>query len=282
MPHEIVVSPPNDPVILEGLKQGIYKVTGGVIREANGGKIVAHMREVGNLTTQGLMSSLGPLMPYVNVGIGVLTLAAVALSTYYLSKQISKLSEKLDKLFAEIQRIRQDVEIIKAIEVFKDLKSGLLFSEDLIKDKNLRWELLTERLTTFRRAVAVYDTYISYAFTKLFNGSNPEVVSEPLKLYMLAYAEYSRLLFELDEVDQSAFEYQKAYDRVKDVYGQLVDKTNPLQDKLDKLEFLKVDIERFWSYKKEVETVKNLGLSFQEWKDLTKDVSEGVHLIKIS
>ncbi|EDP75107.1 hypothetical protein, partial [Hydrogenivirga sp. 128-5-R1-1] len=176
MLHEIVVSPPNDPVILEGLKQGIYKVTGGVIREANGGKIVAHMREVGNLTTQGLMSSLGPLMPYVNVGIGVLTLAAVALSTYYLSKQISRLSEKLDKLFTEIQKIRQDVELVKAIEVFKDLKSGLLFSEDLIRNKNLRWELLTERLKTFRRAVAVYDTYISYAFTKLFNGSNPEVV----------------------------------------------------------------------------------------------------------
>jgi len=282
MSYEILVAPPNDPLILEGLKQGIYKITGGVIRDIGSGRIVAHMREVGDINIQNLAVSLGPLMPYVSVGVGVLTLAAVAISTYYLSKQISKLSEKLDKVFEEVLRIRQDVELIKAIEIFKDLKSGLLFSEDMIKDGKLKWELLVDRLKTFRRAVAVYDTYIDYAFVKLFNGSNPEVISEPLKLYMLAYAGYSGLLFELNELDQAELEYQKAYDRVKDIYSKLVDKTRPITDKLKHIELLKLDVERFWGYKKEIETVKSLGMSFQEWKNLTKNRSDGVYLIKIN
>ncbi len=280
MPYNIVVSPPNDPDVLKGLAQGIYKITGGVIREVASGKIVVHMREVGDIPARDIASSLGPIAPYASVGVGVLTLATVALSTYYLSRQISKLSEKLDKLFQELQKVRQDIELIKAIEVFKDLRAALFLSEDMIRDEKLRWELMTERLKTFGKAVAVYDIYIDYAFTKLFTGSNPEVVIEPLKLYMLAYAGYSELLLEFDEVDQSAFEYQRAYDRVRDIYKQLVDSTVPTHEELNKLEFLKVDIERFWGYKKEVETVKNLNIPFSEWKGLTKGKDSGIYLIK--
>ena len=282
MAYEVLVAPPNDIAILEGLKQGIYKITGGVIRDVDGGKIVAHMREVGILPKPSLLSSLGPLMPYLNLGVGVLTLSVVALSTYHLSRKISELSERLDRVFEELKKIRQDVELIKAIEIFKDLKSALLFSEDMIKDSRLRWELLVERLKTLRRAAAVYDTYIDYAFAKLFDGYNPEVISEPLKLYMLAYAGYSSLLFELNELDQAEFEYQRAYDRVKEIYSNLVEDTKPIQDKLREIELLKVDVERFWGYKKEIETVKSLGMSSQEWKSLTDGKSDGVYLIKVS
>jgi len=277
---EKVVTTPNDPKILEGLQKGIYKITGGVVRETASGKIIAHMREVGDVYTHSCLTSLGPILPYLNIGVGVLTLSAVAISTYYISHQISKLSNKLDKLFEEVRKIREDVELLKAIEIFKDLKIGLYFSEEKIKNENLRFELLTDRIKTFRRAVATYDTYIFYALDKLFNGSNPEVVSEPIKLYMLAYAGYSSLLLRLEEIEQAHFESQRAYNRVKEIYKRLVNQTIP--SKLDTIKFLKADVEKFWGYKKEIETLEKLNMSYQDWASLTKGKEAGIYLIKLS
>ncbi len=97
----------------------------------------------------------------------------------------------MDKLFEEVKRIRKDIELIKAIGVFKDLKIGLYFSEENIKNKKLKWELITNRLKTFRKAVAVYNTYILYALEKLFKGLNPEVISESAKVI---YAGICRVL----------------------------------------------------------------------------------------
>ncbi len=96
---------------------------------------------------------------------------------------------------------------------------------------------------------------------------------------MLAYAGYCSLLFELGEIDQAHFEYQRVYNRVKEIHEELVNRTSP--SKLSALEFLKVDIERFWGYKKEIETVKSLNMSYEDWMSLTAGKEDGVYLIKL-
>jgi len=277
--YQILVAPPNNPEIIEGIGKGIYKITGGVIRDANSGQIIAHMREVGEISIQSLSATAGSIFPYLNIGIGVLTLATVAASTFYLNKQISGLSDKLDRIFEEIRNIRQDVELIKAIEVFKDLKTGLIFSDENIKDPGLKKNFLLERVKSFGNAIAVLDTYLSYAETKLFNGKNPEVVTEPLKLYMLAYTGYCNTLLELEEIDRAKLEYDKAYQRIKSVYMDTLYQSLP--SKIEIFKPLKIDAERFWGYKKETETIKKLGISFSEWKDLTEGKENGLYIIKV-
>ena len=135
-PVEVV--PPNDETILNGLQTGIYKITGGVIREVSNGRIVAHMREVGNIRVESLTSVVSPILPYLNLGVGLLTLSAVAASTFFISKQINQIGNSLERLFEELSQIKKDIELIKAIEVFKDLKIALQFSENFIKDKQLK------------------------------------------------------------------------------------------------------------------------------------------------
>lgn len=277
--HRILVETPNDPAILEGVKSGIYKVTGGVIRETNTGQIVAHMREVGD--TVNIASALGgsPILPYLNLGIGVLTLSAVVASTIYLSRKLSQISEKLDRIFEEIRAIKNDVELIKAIEVYTDLKKGLMFTDEYIRDPERYKRFLEDRAITLRRAIATLDTYLTFAQAKLFNKDNLEVITEPLKLYMLAYSAYCNALLELDEIEQAKVEYDRAYARVKELCSFLFNETLPHQ--AVHLKPVKIDAERFWGYKKETETMLKLEIPYSEWKGLTSDKSDGLYILKV-
>jgi len=279
--YSIEVAPPNDDIILKGLQAGIYKITGGVVREVSSGRIVAHMREVGNISTETISSTAAPILPYLNLGVGLLTLSAVAASTFFISKQINKIGNSLEQLFEELKYLKRDVELVKAIEVFKDLKIALHFSEDFIKDRQLRQELLRDRLKAYRRAIATFDIFLNYALNNLFDGKNTKVIAKPLKLYILAYSGYCNTLLELEEIEQAYYEYNKAYKHIKQLFTGIVDEILPSY--LKPLEFLKVDLERFWGYKKETETVKNLNLSFEAWKGLTKNIKKpGLYLIKFS
>ena len=274
------VAPPNDEAILRGLQTGIYKITGGVIREVSNGRIVAHMREVGNVSVESLTSVAAPLLPYLNLGVGLLTLSAVAASTFFISKQINKIGNSLERLFEELKQLKKDVELIKAIEVFKDLKVALHSSEDFIKDSQLRKELLRDRLKAYRRAITTFDIFLNYALNKLFDGENTKVIAEPLKLYMLAYSGYCNTLLELEEIEQAYYEYNRAYKHIKQIFIEVVDETLPTY--LKPLEYLKTDLEKFWGYKKETETIKNLKISFETWKGLTKNIrNSGLYLIKL-
>lgn len=195
-------------VFLAKVKSGVYKIFGGVIRDASNGEIVAHLKEIGivkNFTepVKVLQSVASAGLANSMVMCGFATLGLVCVAGFIITnKKLNKIDLKLNEIKSTLEEIKTELSHIKtqnlisfsqlyyqALEAFKDedyasaydkARSGVGSVMAYIENYNKEDLLLDKEATTFLLKVinGCFALQISCAY-KMF----PDKISLILKRY---------------------------------------------------------------------------------------------------
>ncbi len=295
MSKYVVVEIPNKPEILEGLKNGTLEQVGGVIREAKTGKIVAHLRDVGDLTKilNDFNSQLSHIvnLQYLNLGLGFLNLSVTTISAIYLAKRLNDLEKKLDEVLKFIQEIYTDVKDIKDIMVHHSLLLALknYDSINLFKDEKLRYNELINVKNNFESSITLLEILMERLLYDI--EKNPKRLNELvyiMRLYILATEGLAKVYIDFNELDVTYRKYEISLKNLTNIFSTLkkLALSSPKEIKIPLPPQTRIELKNNVNGIKilkgktlELEYIDKNNIPFNEWKSLTDGKKENLYFI---
>ncbi|MEY3302720.1 MAG: hypothetical protein ACK5RE_08190 [Pseudanabaena sp.] len=188
----ITITPTLDipPEIAEGLANGIYYRTGGVIREVFGKKeLVTWLRDVPNTSVNNLptLLDIASTASILNLGISVMGFAAVLHKLKDLEERLQKIQKTLEKIDRKI-----DLGFYANFRAALDLATNAFSMNQLETRKNMA----IQAINRFLEAEHIYLDYIDKELEQ-----RSKLVHEYLLTLSLAYIAEARCHLELEESD---------------------------------------------------------------------------------
>lgn len=296
-----IVGIPNRPDIIEGLRNGTLVITGGVIRDLKG-RIAAHLVDIGDTKTiQEWLNKLPPdielklstigTIQYLSLGLSVLNLTAITISTVHLSKKLIEISNKIDDVLNHVKEIYIDVKDIKDLLIYKDLIKAAQRYGDIhsFKDPILREKEIQSIIDAIEESLAIFSIIIE----KIANYSEdlPNIINKliPLiRMYIYASDLRGKVYMDLNELDVSHSKYKKSVEFIKTFHNKILSAIYPDKGYLQmpilpetQIELKKNFIanEFLKSRALEIQNLKEIGLNIDEYKKLTENKEEGIYLL---
>lgn len=200
------------PEIAQGLTNGIYERSGGVIRAVAGTKpIIAWLREVpdaskDNLTTLGYITSSASIL---NLGISIMGFAAVLSKLKDIEERLQKIQKILEKIDHKI-----DLGFYANFRAALDLATNAFSATQLETRKNMA-------IQAINRLLEAQHIYLDYIDQELEQRS--KLISEYLLTLSLAYIAEARCHLELEESDVALQRLEVGYKVIGDRIRKYID-----------------------------------------------------------
>jgi len=187
----ITITPTLDipPEIAQGLANGIYERTGGVIQEVVGKKVVTWLRDVPNASVNNLtgLVDIASSASILNLGISVMGFAAVL-------HKLKELEERLQKIQQILEKIDRKIDL----GFYANFRAALDLATNAFSMKQLetRKSMAIQAINRFLEAEHIYLDYIDKELEQ-----RSKLVHEYLLTLSLAYIAEARCHLELEESD---------------------------------------------------------------------------------